>query len=46
MRELDGVKELGLYRSVGEIQEYGLSGWLLDPPVISWEACRGEATAP
>jgi hypothetical protein len=48
-RELDGmlagVMEFGLYNCVGEIQQYGLAGWLLDALVISWEACRGEATA-
>jgi hypothetical protein len=38
--------ELGLYRSVGGTQLYGLPGWLLDALVISCEACRGEVTAP
>jgi hypothetical protein len=38
--------ELGLYRSVGGTQPYGLPGWLLDALVISWEACSGEVTAP
>jgi hypothetical protein len=38
--------ELGLYRSVGGTQLYGLPGWLLDALVISWEACSGEVTAP
>jgi len=49
-RELDGVlagvMELGLYRSVGGTQPYGLPGWLLDALVISGEHCRGEVTAP
>ena len=41
-----GVMDLGLYRSVGGTQSYGLPDWLLDAPVVSWEACRGEAMAP
>jgi hypothetical protein len=49
-RELDGVlasvMELELYRSVGGTQPYGLPGWLLDVLVTSWDACRGEVTAP
>jgi hypothetical protein len=50
MRELDGVfasvMDLELYRSVGGTQLYGLPGWLLDMLVTSWDACRGEVTAP
>lgn len=49
-RELDGVlagvMELGLYRSVGGTQLYGLPGWLVDVLVPSAELCRGEVTAP
>jgi hypothetical protein len=49
-RELDdvlaSVMELELYRSVEGTQLCGLPGWLLDMLVTSWDACRGEVTAP
>jgi hypothetical protein len=38
--------ELGLYRSVGGTQLYGLPGWLFDALAASWEAWSGEATVP
>jgi hypothetical protein len=50
MRELDGaladVMKLRLYGGVGEVQWYGLSGWLSDGLLISREGCRGEVTVP
>lgn len=48
-RESDGasadVIDLGLYGSVGGIQQYELSGWLPDALVFSREACRVDVEA-